>query len=92
MAGRRVGKAGPRELGPAGQAFRIGALDLPAGRTRIVVTRPDDDLAPGDAGTSRLLGPVILQPSDDAQRVAEAAPDDYRRLCGRRLDWVEVVR
>ena len=57
VAGRRVGKAGPRELGPAGQAFRIGALDLPPGRTRIVVTRPDNDLAPGDAGTSRLLGP-----------------------------------
>ena len=92
VAGRRVGKAGPRELGPAGQAFRIGALDLPPGQTRIVVTRPDNDLAPGDAGTSRLLGPVILQPADDAQRVAEAAPDDYRRLCGRRLDWVEVVR
>jgi hypothetical protein len=92
VADRRVGKVGPRELGPAGQAFRIGAIDLQAGRAGIVVTRPDNDLAPGDAGTSRLLGPVILQPADDAQRVAEAAPDVYRGLCGRRLDWVEVVR
>jgi hypothetical protein len=92
VGGRRVGEAGPRRLGPAQQSLRVGAVQLPAGRTTISIERPDDDLAPGDAGTSRLLGPVALEPAGDQRPVRELAPRDYRRLCGRRVDWVEVVR
>jgi hypothetical protein len=56
------------------------------------VVRPGDNLAPGDGGTQRQLGPVFLQSTADDRAVRFVAARDYRTLCGKRLDWVEIVR
>ena len=68
------------------------ADDLPAGREPIRIRRPGNDLSPGDGGMSRELGPIALTPLGEAPHVAFLAPDQVNRLCGRSLDWIEVVR
>jgi hypothetical protein len=90
--GRRVGEAGPRQLGPPAQFVRAGEVTLRAGSLAVRVVRPGDNLAPGDGGTQRQLGPVFLQPLADDRAIHFTSPRDYRALCGRRLDWVEIVR
>ena len=90
--GRKVGEAGPRQLGPPAQFVRAGTVTVRAGSLPVRVVRPGDNLAPGDGGTQRQLGPVFLQPPADDRAVRFISPRDYRALCGRRLDWVEIVR
>ena len=89
--GRRVGEAGPRQLGPPAQFVRAGEVTLRAGSLPVRVVRAGDNLAPGDGGTQRQLGPVFLQSTADDRAVRFVAARDYRALCGKRLDWVEIV-
>ena len=53
-------------------------------------TRPD--LRPGGAGPAWPLGPLVVSRAVEPLRVRSVAHDQARRLCRRRLDWVEVVR
>jgi hypothetical protein len=92
VGGRRVGRAGPRELGPPGSFVPVGGTQLPPGPVQVRVVRPGDNLAPGDGGTNRYLGPVVLEPAGPAPQVRYLAARDAHSLCGRRLDWVEAVR
>jgi SAM-dependent methyltransferase len=52
-------------------------------------------LVPGDGGNGfglRHVGPLVFRPSDNHVREVETVPIDERRsLCGRRMDWVELV-
>jgi hypothetical protein len=90
--GKRVGRLGPRELGPPGQFVPAGRTELPTGSAQVKIVRGTDNLSPGDGGNGRLLGPLVLQPSGDQPRVQYIDPANVRQLCGRRLDWVEIVR
>jgi len=92
VAGHRVGRAGPRELGPPGSFVRVGATELPAGPVRVRIVRPGNNLEPADGGTNRFVGPLVLDPVTDAPVLRYLAPRDAGTLCGRRLDWLEVVR
>jgi hypothetical protein len=67
---------------------------LAAGTHRVRVARDPRSLAPGDGnGASRRIGPLVLQPVDAAvEPLLEVAPRAWRALCGRPLDWVELVR
>jgi hypothetical protein len=68
-----------------------GAVALSRGVTRIELRRSGPGLRPGDGGPRR-LGPVVLAPLAEAgSRVRTVDPSDWRSLCGRRLDWLEVV-
>ncbi|MGH2915995.1 MAG: hypothetical protein ACRDMX_13505, partial [Solirubrobacteraceae bacterium] len=80
------------DLGPPGQITRVGEVTLSAGRHEVAVVRPGDDLAPGDAGTNRTIGPVLLLRGPAVPPVSQVAPSDWRSLCGRPLDWIEIVR
>jgi hypothetical protein len=90
--GRRVGSAGPRQLGPQNQFLHIGEVTLGAGKASVRIVRPGDNLSPGDGGTQRTIGPLVLQPPSDTQQVRYLDPANARRVCGRRLDWIEIVR
>lgn len=79
-------------LGPAGQFVRVGLVNLGQGRQPVLIWRPGNNLMPGDAGTGWLLGPLILVPQGTHETVGEIAPQDARSLCGRSLDWLEIVR
>jgi hypothetical protein len=63
-----------------------------AGRHRIAVVRTATTLAPGIDGTTRLLGPVVLDPVSDQPTVRYLAPREIASLCGKRLAWLEIVR
>jgi len=92
VAGRRVGRAGPRELGPPGSFARLGEIQLPAGPVPVRIVRPGNNLEPADGGTNRFLGPLVLDPVTDARQLRYLAPRNAGTLCGRRLDWLEIVR
>ncbi len=89
--GRRVGSASD-ELGPPGQFTPIAAVDLRAGPQQISIVVPNDSLAPGASAVNQTVGPLVLVPSSSAEPVAEVSPANARSLCGRALDWIEIVR
>lgn len=92
VAGHRVGRVGPRQFGAPGSFFSVGEIQLPAGPARVRIVRPQNNLEPADGGTNRFLGPLVLDPVTDARQLRYLAPRDAGTLCGRRLDWLEVVR
>jgi len=67
-------------------------LDLSAGPHIVSIVLPDNSLAPGERTKDQLLGSVVLAPAFDPDPVSEVQPAQARSLCGRRLDWVEIVR
>jgi hypothetical protein len=89
--GRKIGSAS-YELGPPGQSTPIGELDLRAGTHRIKIVVPDKGLAPGVTLANQTLGPLTLAPASDGEPVEEVNPAGARSLCGRSLDWIEIVR
>ena len=89
--GRKIGSAS-YELGPPGQSTPIGELDLRAGTHRIKIVVPDKGLAPGVTLANQTLGPLTLAPAADGEPVEEVDPAGARSLCGRSLDWIEIVR
>lgn len=92
--GREVGAVAGRLNNP-GNWERLGAVHLRRGTHRIDLIQAGGSLAPGDAGfraSLRHLGPVQLSSIDNERRRVERLPGrGWRSLCGRRLDWVEVV-
>jgi hypothetical protein len=92
LGGRQVGSVGPRQLGPPAQFLSAGRAVLPRGDVAVRIVRPGNNLAPGDGGTQRTIGPLVLQPPTDTQTVRYIDPVNVRQLCGHRLDWVEIVR
>ena len=86
--GRRVGAM--QQVNTTRQWTDVGSISLPAGRHRLEIVRPGGSLGPGDAYGGQ-IGPLALQP-DRPERLIRVAPGDADRLCGRPLDWVEVVR
>jgi hypothetical protein len=92
--GRLVGSASERPGNP-GQYVPIGTADVAAGRHHITIAQGGGDLRPGNGGSDgslRHIGPLAFSPpSNENLVVRRIAPDGARALCGRWLDWVEVV-
>jgi hypothetical protein len=65
---------------------------LSAGPHTLTITRPGASLAPGDGGAA-VLAAILLTPAGSAGRpTLQAAPiGSWRSLCGRPLQWVELV-
>ena len=81
-------------LGNAGQYVPVGSARLGPGKHELVLSRSGGDLRAGNGRGDSPLGRIVLEAIDGAaarDRVEAIAPDDYRRLCGRSLDWVEAV-
>ena len=83
------------ELGNPGQYLDLGEVSIEQGEQNITVTQSGGDLRPGNGGSLaglRHLGPVVFSPpSNEEPKTLRVPPDDWRSLCGRRLDWVEVL-
>ena len=73
-----------------GHWHRLGIVEVPGGTHTIRVQRPGGDLRPGD-GYRGVLGPVAFR-STSPEELVRVPRNDARSLCGRPLDWVEVVR
>ena len=78
LAGRRV-------------AEQVGEVELAAGPHTVTVERRGAGLAPGSGGLFRPLGLVYRVGESPAVSVRAVAAADWRELCARPLDWVEVV-
>jgi hypothetical protein len=93
--GQSVGSVS-HESGNPGQYFPLARLRLGTGMHRITVRRGGADLRPGDGGGVKsslaYVGPVVLSPeANESPRVETASPSEADRLCGQRLDWLEIV-
>jgi hypothetical protein len=68
------------------------AVPLAAGAHNVTVTRGGFSLAPGDGG-SAVLDAIFLTPAhaDPSGALRGAEPADWRSLCGRRYEWIEIV-
>jgi hypothetical protein len=85
--GRRVGRV-KDEFGYE----HIAELYLTAGIHTFVFTYPNDDLTPGsgDKGLTSLTV-IALEPQSPASELIGVPPRQAARLCGRPLDWIEIV-
>ena len=95
--GHRIGAVSD-ELNPIGAYDQVGpALTLSPGVHTVRVTYPSETLAPGSADTEEYTGlnaiaiAPPLYPSTAAARMLTVAPAKARSLCGKTLDWIEVV-
>jgi hypothetical protein len=85
--GHRVGAA--QGINTPDAWLRAGTVKLEPGRHTVEVRRPGGDLAPG-SGAPSTLGAMALV-ADGDPRLREVEPEQVGRLCGRLLDWVELV-
>jgi hypothetical protein len=88
LDGRRVGAVAG--VNTPGQWLSPGARALLPGPHQVRVVRGAGGLAPG-TGADELIGPVALA-QRGPERLESVAPSQWRSLCGRVVDWVELVR
>jgi hypothetical protein len=89
--GRPVGSV-RYQLSGQRQYASAGSVRLAGGGHTLMLLRPGGDLRPGNGGRHRLLGPIVLALEKDASRAVWIVPPRrWRSLCGRRLDWIEIV-
>jgi hypothetical protein len=82
------------ELNNLGEYNQVGApITLSAGVHTIDITYPQPNLSPGDADSESYtsLAEIALQQLGTPQRMLEVTPANARELCGKTLDWIEVV-
>jgi hypothetical protein len=92
--GREVGSVRDRLNNP-GNYEDIGDVELSRGRHSFEILQSGGGLAPGNGGSDaslRHIGPLAISPVGDAARTVETVePSQWRSLCGRHLDWIEIV-
>jgi hypothetical protein len=90
--GHRVGSLDHRIELP-GQYFPLDGIDLTAGQHSVVLHYSRPLLQPGSTSGVALLpmGPVIVSEDTENLPVERLAPSRARSLCGKSLDWIEVV-
>ncbi|MCU0314213.1 MAG: hypothetical protein MUC84_09160, partial [Solirubrobacteraceae bacterium] len=89
--GRPVGRARDR-ANHRGQNENLGTVRLGAGRHRIAIVRAGGSPRPGSGGVGRRVGRLWLTETPDDARIGVLASAQVGSLCGRPLDWVEIVR
>jgi len=91
--GRHVGTV-RNQLQPFLGYVYVSTLLLEPGVHTIRLTYPHPNLGPGSGwGQFTYLAAIALEPTLRPPRaLIEVAPAQARRLCGRPLDWIEIVR
>ncbi len=91
--GRSVGQVTNQIFDIDGYA-PVAKLRLTAGSHTIDLTYPKPDIwLPGTGDNhNTMLSAIVLQPlRSPPTRMLTVAPSNARALCGRSLDWIEVV-
>jgi hypothetical protein len=93
--GRRVGSIS-NQLNAYGDGYNtVGApIELSGGVHEVAITYPTPTLAPGgdDNEDYTSLSDFVLAPLDGVSKMVAASPAQATsKLCGRSLDWIEVV-
>ena len=91
--GRHVGTV-RNQLQPFIGYVQVADVFLEPGVHTIELTYPRANLGPGSGwGQFTYLAAIALEPTLRPPRaLIEVAPSQARRLCGRKLDWIEIVR
>jgi hypothetical protein len=90
--GRDLGRV-KDQLANIGQYVEVARLHLPPGVHKVVLRYPHSDLTPGSGAEMTQLAAIALQPLDTpATTMLTVSPQQATTLCGRELDWVEIVR
>jgi hypothetical protein len=76
-------------LDSVNQWSSAGVVRLTQGSHSVRVIRPGGRLGPGD-GAPAYVGPVALI-RDEPERLQRVSIAHWRSLCGRRLDWIELI-
>lgn len=89
--GRKVGKV-KNELGSNGSFVHVADVFLAPGTHTFALTYPHSDLSPGSGDNwFTSLDAIALQPSKPPNALIAVPPSEAKRLCGRSLDWIEIV-
>jgi hypothetical protein len=80
------------ELSANSTSIHIADVFLAPGVHTFVLTYPQANLTPG-SGEPELtsISAIVLQPRRPRSELVEVAPRQATRLCGRTLDWIELV-
>ena len=90
IAERRVGSV-VDAIGPGGQFTDVGTVSLPAGTQPVILDRAGaSSFVPSAVDDS--LGEIAISRTGVPPAVHTVSAADARSLCGRRLQWIEVVR
>jgi hypothetical protein len=80
------------ELSSIGGYVHVADVELEAGTHEFTLTYPHADLSPGSGNnTYTSLTAISLQPRDPKSRLITVPPERADELCGRPLDWIEIV-
>ncbi len=92
LDGRVVGQQTNQTEWP-GNFLNFGAVNLAPGTHQLVILHSGRDWLPGSAAHQSFgLGPFVIAQGTDDRPVATVKPKAARSLCGRSLDWIEVLR
>jgi hypothetical protein len=89
--GRSVASASYEANEPR-QYVHAGSVSLTPGNHQLRIVRGGGSLHPGNGAVNQLGLISLTPPASTARRVTILPPARWRQLCGRRLDWVELVR
>ena len=84
--------SGGHQLNWTGNVTPAGPAQLNAGAHELTLQYEVNPLQPGAGSGPWPLGPVYVSLSDPDPAVQFVPPSQAKSLCGRRLDWLEVVR
>jgi hypothetical protein len=87
----RVTRIARHELSHAGPWIPMGSATLGAGLHRVALDYEEGSLHPGSGGQAFALGPVALAPETINGPVIRVPATKARRLCDKRLDWIEAL-
>jgi hypothetical protein len=88
---RHVGRI-KDELSSFSGYFHLADVFLAAGVHTFTFTYPHADLTPGSADNEfTSLTAITLQPQSPPGELTSASPEHAAQLCGRPLDWIELV-
>jgi hypothetical protein len=89
--GAEVGSV-EEQLNEARQFLYFGQVELRAGPHEIELAHDDQTLAPGSGGVPEPIGPLVLSPAaNEDPPVRELPASRAGELCGKRLDWIEIL-
>lgn len=76
--------------GDEGNSFIVGTITLTRGRHLVRLVRGGGSLAPDDAAGANVFGLFLLGPGGEEWQMGEVSAGEWRSLCRRQLDWIEV--
>ena len=91
VGGQHIGDV-QNQLGPQGQFVQVGQVSLAPGLQPVKIVPATGSLRPGQDAGYQFVGPLMLVQSPISPPVSEIDPSRARSLCGRSLDWLEIVR